>query len=58
MRSVFNDGYALLFSDFIYKNICCGYWFELPRPFEAIQRSTDNICFYKGVFKSTLVAII
>ena len=30
MRSVFNDAYALLFSDFTYKNICCGYSFELP----------------------------
>ena len=25
---------------------------------EAIQRITHNICFYKGVYKSTLVAII
>ena len=58
MWSVFNDAYALLFSDFPYKNICCGYLFELPRLVEAIQRSTHNICFHKGVYKSTLVAII
>ena len=43
----------------LYKNICCGYSFELPRltrcgySFElppqvkAIQTSTHNICFYK-----------
>ena len=29
MRSVFNDAYAILFSDFLYKSICCGYSFEL-----------------------------
>ena len=59
MRSVFNDAYALLFSDFLYKNLCCGYSFELPQPVEAIQMSTHNIYFYKGIYyKSTLVAII
>ena len=60
MRSVFNDAYALLFSVFLYKIICCGFSFELPRPVEAIQRSTHNICYYKGVhvYKSTLFAII
>ena len=57
MRSVFNDAYALLFSGFLYKNICCGYSFELPRIVKAIQ-STHIICFYKGVYKSTLVALI
>ena len=30
MRSIFNDAYALLFSDFLYKT-CCGYSFEFPR---------------------------
>ena len=30
MRSVFNDAYAIL-SDFLYKNICYVYLFELPR---------------------------
>ena len=31
----------------LYKNICWGYSFELPRQVEAIQMSTYNICFYK-----------
>ena len=31
----------------LYKNICCGYSFELPQQVEAIQMSTHNICFYK-----------
>ena len=30
MRSVFNDTYGILFSDFLYKNIFYGYSFELP----------------------------
>ena len=54
MRSVFNDAYAILFSDFLYKSICCGYSFELPRLVEAIQTSTYNIYFHKEVDKSTL----
>ena len=29
MKSIFNDAYAILFSDFLYKSICCGYPFEL-----------------------------
>ena len=57
MRSVFNDAYAILFSDFLYKSICCWYSFELPRLVEAIQTSTDNIYFYKEVDKSTLAVI-
>ena len=57
MRSAFNDAYAILFSDFLYKSICCGYSFELPRLVEAIQRSTHNICFYTEVDKSKLVVI-
>ena len=47
MKSVLNDAYAILFSDFLYKSICCGYLFELPRLVEAIQTSTHNICFVK-----------
>ena len=58
MRSIFNDAYALLFSDFLYKNICCWYSFELPRLVEAIQRCTHDICFHKEVYKSTLFAIV
>ena len=56
MRSVFNDAYAILFSDFLYKSICCGDSFELPRLVESIQTSTDNMYFYK-VVKSTLAVI-
>ena len=60
MRSILNDAFAILFSDFLYKNICCGYLFELPlqhknicygysfelpRLVKAIQTSSHNICF-------------
>ena len=38
----------LFFYPLLYKNICCGYSFELPRFVEAIQMSTHNIWFYKG----------
>ena len=46
MSSVLNGAFAILFSDFLYKNICCGYSFELPRLVEAIQMSYHNICFF------------
>ena len=56
MRIVFNDAYAMLFSDFLYKSISCGYSFELPRLVEAVQMlSSHNICFYKEVDKSIKV---
>ena len=35
------------FSDFLYKNICCGYSFELHQQVNAIQMSTHNICLYR-----------
>ena len=57
MRSVLNDAFAILFSDFLFKNICCGYSFELPGLFKAIQTSSHNIRFYKEVDKSTLTVI-
>ena len=57
MKGVFNDTYALSFSDFLYKSICCGYSFELPGLVQAIQTSTHNICFYKVVDKSTLTVM-
>ena len=57
MRSVLNDAFAILFSDFLYKNICCGHSFELPQLVEAIQMSSHNICFYKEVDKSPLTVI-
>ena len=47
MRSAFNNAYAILFSDSLYKSICCGYSFELPQQVEAIQTSTNNICIKK-----------
>ena len=53
IRSVFNAAYAMSFSDFLYKTICCGYSFALPGQVKAIQMSTHNICFYK-VDKSKL----
>ena len=31
----------------LYKNICCRYSFKLLRQVEAIQMSTNNICFYE-----------
>ena len=43
-----------IFSVFLYKSISCWYSFELPRLVEAIQMSTNNICFYKEVEKNTL----
>ena len=55
MRSVFDDAYRILFFDFPYKSICCGYSFELPRLVEAIQTSSHNMCFYKEVDKSTCI---
>ena len=51
MRSVLNDAFAILFSDFLYKNKCYGYSFELPRT------SAHNICFYKEVDECTLTVI-
>ena len=47
MMIVFNDAYAILFSNFLYKSICCGYSFEFPQFAGAIQTSSHNICFYK-----------
>ena len=57
MRRVFNAAYAILFSDFPYKSIYCGYSFEMLQLVEAIKLSTYNICFYEEVDKSTLAVI-
>ena len=67
IRSVLNAAYVMLFSNFLYESICCGYSFELPQKVEAIQMNTHNICyveaiqfsshnicFYKAVDKCTL----
>ena len=43
MKSIFDDAYVILFSDFLYKSICYGYLFELPQLVEAIQTSTHNM---------------
>ena len=44
-----------LFSDFLYKGICCGYSFELHRQVDAIQMSSHNICLYEEVDKKYTV---
>ena len=49
-KDLFDIDYAI-FSDFLYKRICCGYSFELHRQVDAIQMSTHNICLYKEVDK-------
>ena len=41
-----NDAYEILFSDFLYKSICCGYSFELPRLVKEIKMSSQNICLF------------
>ena len=38
-------------SDFLCKDICCGYSFELHHQVDAIQMSTHKICLYKEVDK-------
>ena len=43
MRSQFNDAYETLFSDFLHKNICCGYWFELPQLVEEVEASQMRV---------------
>ena len=73
MIGLFNDAYVIFFSDFLYKIICCGYSFELPRQvyknkccwysfelpqgFEAVQMSTNNIGFYKEADKKYMAVI-
>ena len=47
-KDLSNYTYAI-FSDFLYKNKCCGYSFELHRQVNAIQMITHNICLYKEV---------
>ena len=55
VKVLLNDTYAMLlcflFSDFLYKSICCGYSSELHRQFDAIQMGTHNICLYKEIDK-------
>ena len=55
------DDYLMIlkryFSDFLHKSIYCWYSFELPRLVEAIQMSTNIICFYKEADKSTQAVI-
>ena len=40
----------MVFSDFLYKSIHCGYSFELHH-IDAIQMGTHNICLHKEVDK-------
>ena len=42
-KDLFPAVYAIFFSDFLYKNLCCWYSFEVPRLVEAIQMSINNI---------------
>ena len=49
IRGIFEKAYAIFFSDFHYKNVCCGYPFELNCLGNSIQMSTYNIGFYKFV---------
>ena len=42
-KNLLDDVYAI-FSDFLYKSICCGYSFELHRQVAAIQMGTHSIC--------------
>ena len=52
VKDLSSDASAVLlccFSDFLYKNICCEYSFELHRKVNAIQMDTHNICLYKEV---------
>ena len=51
IRQLFNDAYALFFSDFLYISICCWYSFELPRLVMAMQMNAKNICFCKEADK-------
>ena len=51
MRGILND--VTYYSDFLYKNICCWYSFEV----EAVQMSTHKICFYKEVINRTWAVI-
>ena len=50
-KALFDDDYAIFFSDFLYKGICCCYSFELHGQVDAIQMRTHNICLYKKVNK-------
>ena len=59
-KDLSNNAYAIflcVFSDFLYKSICCGYSFELHQLIDAIQMGTHNICLYKVVDKDTLAVI-
>ena len=56
-KELFDDVYAIVFSDFRYKIICYGYSFKLHRQVDAIQMGTHSICLYKEVDKTTLAVI-
>ena len=54
---IFDDEYAI-FTDFLYKGICCGYSFELHRQVNAIQMSTLNILLNEFFFFFRKIALI
>ena len=56
-NDLFDDIYAIFFSEFLYKSTCCGYSFEVHPEVDAIQMGTHNICLYREIDKSTLAVI-
>ena len=46
-KDLFDDVYAIFFSDSLYTSTCCGYSFELHRQVDAIQMGSHNICLQK-----------
>ena len=40
-----------VYSDLLYKRMCCGYSFGVHRQIDAIQLGTHKICFYKEIDK-------
>ena len=57
MRCVFNNAYAIFYSNLLYKNMCSWYSVKLPQHVETILFSSCIICFYKEVDKSTQAVI-
>ena len=51
------DNVYVIFSNFLYKNICCGYSFKLHRQVGAIQMGPTTYAFIKKKTKSKLAVI-
>ena len=45
---------VLVLKRLLYKSLCCGQLFELPREVEAIQMSINNIAFIKKIRKENI----